>query len=234
MKKLAATHLLLILLITLITPVHASVTMQATIDQNIHVVFIFENINSTIYNETKQNEQIFNITTIPKAIVKNLEQQDLTRVRWGYDPEQQLFDDSTNSIRVEFYLAGSDIISFTFNRTTMARIYHAQTEWRKFHVNLTHNFSLDFAQYFDTPVANWNYSDSEKTYSYKSAELESFDPTCKFMLPSTATNVHAVEDTIIFELPPLLEDILLNSPFLILGALIIVIIVAFLYRRIRK
>jgi len=233
MKKLAATHLLLFLLVTLIAPVHASVTMQATIDQNIHIVFIFENINSTIYSETKQT---FSITTIPNAIMKNLEQQNLTRVTWSYDPEQQIFDDSTNSTRVEFYLAGSDIISFTFNRTTMARIYHVQTEWRKFHVNLTHNFSLDFAQHFDRPVADWNYSDSEneKAYYYESTELASFDPTCKFVLPPTATNVHAVEDTIIFEVPPLPEDILLNSPFLILGALVIVIIVAFLYRRIRK
>jgi hypothetical protein len=234
MKKLAAAHLLFILFVTLVTPVHASVKIQATIDQNIHIAFIFENINSTIYNETKQNEQIFNITTIPKAIIKNLEQQDLTRVRWGYDPEQQIFDDSTNSIRVEFYLAGSDITKFTFNKTNMNRIYHIQTQWRKFQVNLTHNFSLDFAQYFDTPIANWTYSDSKKAYYYEYAEPDSLDPSCKFVLPAAATNVHVTEDTIIFEVPPLLEDILLNSPFLILGALIIVIIVAFLYRRLRK
>lgn len=233
MKKLVAAHLLFILFVTLVTPVHASVKIQATIDQNIHVVFILENINSTIYNETKQNEQIFNITTIPNAILKNLEQQDLTRVRWGYEQEI-IFDDSTNSIRVEFYLAGSDIIKFTFNKTNMNRIYHVQTEWRKFQVNLTHNFSLDFAQYFDTPIANWTYSDSEKAYYYEYTELDSLDPSCKFVLPAAATNVHVTEDTIIFEVPPLLEDILLNSPFLILGVLIIVIIVAFLYRRLRK
>lgn len=233
MKKLGATHLLLTLLVTLITPVHASVTMQATIDKNIHVVFIFENVNSTIYNETKRNEQIFNITTIPKAIKKNLEQQGLTSVRWGYEQEI-IFNDSTNSIRVEFYLAGSDIINFKFNKTTMARIYHIQTEWRKFHIDLTHNFSLDFAQYFDTPVAQWNYSDSEKAYYYERTDLDSFDPSCRFVLPPTATNVHAIGDTIIFEVPPLLQDVLLNSPFLILGVLIIVIMVAFLYRRLRR
>ena len=233
MKKLVATQLLLTLLVTLITPVHASVKIQATIDKNIHVIFIFENINSTIYNETKQNEQIFNITTIPKAILKNLEQQDLTCVRWGYKQEI-IFNDTARSIRVEFHLAGSDIINFTFNKTTMNRIYHVQTQWRKFQVNLTHNFSLDFAQYFDKPIADWTYNDSEKTYSYEFAELDSFDPSCKIVLPPTATNVHATEDTIIFEVPPLLEDILLNSPFLILGALIIVIIVTFLYRRLRK
>ncbi|MDH5713645.1 MAG: hypothetical protein OEY83_06890 [Candidatus Bathyarchaeota archaeon] len=232
MKKLAATHLLLTLLITLVTPVHASVKMQATIDQNIHVVFIFEDINSTIYSEAKQT---FNITTIPKAIIKSLEQQGLTRARWGYDPEQEIvFNDSARSMRVEFYLAGSDIINFTFNKTTMNRIYHVQTEWRKFHVNLAQNFSLDFAQYFDVLVANWTYSDPERTYHYECTEPDSLDPSCKIVLPRTATNVHATEDTITFEVPPLPEDILLNSPFLILGALIVVIIIAFLYRRLRK
>ena len=232
MKKLAATHLLLTLLITLVTPVHASAKIQATIDQNIQVVFTFENINSTIYNETKQ---ILNITTIPKAIINSLEKLGITRVRWGYDPEQEIvFNDTTRSIRAEFYLAGSDIISFAFNKTTMNRIYHVQTGWRKFSVNLAHNFTLDFTKYFEIHVAQWNYSDSEKAYYYERTEPNSFDPSCKFVLPSAATNVHAVEDTIIFEVPPLPEDILLNSPFLILGALIIAIVIIFLYRRLRK
>ncbi|NIQ05268.1 MAG: hypothetical protein GWO20_05940 [Candidatus Korarchaeota archaeon] len=232
MKKLAATQLLLILLVTLTTSVQASVKLQATIDQNIHVILILENINSTIYNETKQT---LDITTIPKAIMKNLEQQDITRVRWGYDPEQEIvFNDTTRSIRVEFYLAGSDIINFTFNKTTMNRIYHIQTEWRKFQVNLTHNFSLDFAQYFNTPVANWTYSDPQKYYYYETTEPNSLDPSFKLMLPQTATNVHATGDTITFEVPPIFEDILLSSPFLILGALVIVVIFVLLYRRLRK
>lgn len=234
MKKLATTCLLFALLITLFTPVHASAKIQAKIDQNIQVVFTIEDINSTIYTETKQNEKIFNITTIPKTIINNLKQQNLTRTRWGYNPEQQIFDDSKNSITVKFYLAGEDIINFTFNKTTMNRIYQVQTEWRKFHVNLAHNFSLDFTHYFDTPIANWTYNDSEKAYHYECTEPNSFDPTCKFELPPKATNVHAIEDTIIFEIPPLPEDLLLNSPFLILGALIIVIIIALIYRRLRK
>ncbi len=230
MKKLVGTLLLLILLLALATPVHASVTIQATINQNIHVVFILENINSTIYNETKQT---FNVTTIPNAIIKNLKQQNLTRVRWGY-VQDVTFDDTARSIRSEFYLAGSDIINFKFNKTTTARIYHVQTKWRKFSVNLTDNFSLDFAEYFDTPLTWWNYSDSEKAYYYEPTEPDLIDSSCKFVLPPTATNVQRTEDTIIFEVPPLLGDVLLNSPFLILGALIAVIMFAFIYRRLRK
>jgi len=230
MKKLVGTLLLLLLLVTLATPVHASVTIQATIDRSINVVFILENINLIIYNEIKQT---FNVTTIPVAIIKNLKQQNLTRARWGYI-QDVTFNDTAHSIRSEFYLAGSDIINFKFNKTTTARIYHVQTQWRKFHVNLTDNFSLGFAEYFDTPVANWNYNDSEKACYYEHTEPDLTVSSCKFVLPPTATNVQRTEDTIIFEVPPLLGDVLLNSPFLILGALIVVVMFAFIYRRLRK
>jgi hypothetical protein len=53
MKKLAVTHLLLILFVALIMPVHASVAMEAAIDQSIHVVLNFENVTSMIYDEIK-------------------------------------------------------------------------------------------------------------------------------------------------------------------------------------
>jgi hypothetical protein len=235
MKKIAAASILLILFVALIMPVHASVTMEATIDQSIHVVLNFENVSSTIYNEIKQNKQSFNVTTIPLIIVNNLKQQGLTRVRSGYSQEIG-FDDSTNSIHVEFFLAGSDIITFTFNKTTMVRLYQVRTEWRKFNINITENFPVDFAKYFGTPIVQWDRidSESEKAYYFEYTGLDSFTPSCKFVLPTTATNIHATGDTIFFETQPLLEDVLLNSPFLILGALITVIIIAFIYRRIRK
>ncbi len=235
MRRLVATCLLLILLMMSITLVHASVEMQATIEENIHVVLIFENVNSTIYNEIRQNEQIFNITTIPRTIIKNLEEQDLTRATWGYDPEKGIiYNDATRSIRVEFFLAGSDIIGFTFNEATMNRIYQVQTEWRKFQIDLTQSFTLDFAQYFGTPVSDWTYNDSERTYHYEYTKVDTFDPSCEFVLPSRALNVQATEDTITFEIPSPPEDLLLNSPFLILVALIIGIMFALLYRRVRK
>jgi len=235
MKKLAAAHILLILFVALIMPVRASVTMEATIDQSIHVVLNFENVISIIYDEIKQNKQTFNVTTIPLIIVNDLRQQGLTRVRWGHS-QKIGFDNSTNSIHVEFFLAGSDIITFTFNKTTMVRIYEVTTEWRKFNVHLTEIFSINFTKYFGTPIVQWDRidSESEKAYYFEYTGLDSFTPSCKFVLPTTATNIHATGDTIFFETQPLLEDVLLNSPFLILGALITVIIVAFIYRRIRK
>jgi hypothetical protein len=230
MKKLAAAHLLLILFIALIIPVHAPVKMEATIDQSIHVALNFENVNSPIYDEIKQT---FNITTIPLIIEKNLEQQGLTLVRWGYDQEID-FNDSTNSIHAEFFLSGSDIITITFNKTTMARRYQVQTEWRKFHANLAENFSINFNEYFGTQIADWDYIDFEKAYYNEYTELDAFTLSFKFVLPKTAININAAGDTIFFEIPPLFEDVLLSSPFLILGALITVIIIAFIYRKIRK
>jgi len=236
MQRLIAVLLILVLFSALITSVHASVTIQAVIDQNIHVVFNFENINSTIYADIKQHPSL-NHSTIPQIIVKNLKERNLTRV--VYHDSELVFNDLNKSVHATFYLSGYDILNFTL--TAMTRTYRVRTDWRKFNVNLTDRFSLNFTEYFGTPIAQWqriNYTDLENrihpAYFYNYTGPSPFDPLCYFILPTNATNVRAVEDTIIFEAPASLEDALLNSPFLILGALIVVNIVAFVYRRVRK
>ncbi|MCK5562943.1 hypothetical protein KAI30_02125, partial [Candidatus Bathyarchaeota archaeon] len=103
-----------------------------------------------------------------------------------------------------------------------------------FNVNLAENFSINLNEYFGTPIADWDYIDFEKAYYFEYTGPDSFTASCKFVLPATSINIQTTGDTIFFEAPPLLADVLLNSPFLILGAIIIVIIVAFIYRRIRK
>lgn len=237
MRELTATYLLLILLVSLVTPVYASVTIQATIDQNIPVVFDFQNIDFRIYNETiRQN--LFNVSTIPRAIEETLEERDLKNVECIYDPTQKVFDDSTRSIHVEFLLVGSDIIHITISKTTTNKIYNVRTDWRKFHFNLTDNYALDFNEYFGKPIAEWEFENKTtpaRYYCNHTSSIE-FDPICYFTLPSTAINPHVAEDgdTLIFELPLSVGESLLNSPFLILVALIIVNVVAVLYRKIRK
>lgn len=237
MRELTATSLLLALLVSLVTPAYASVSIQATIDQNIHVVFDFQNINSTIYNEAIQ-QQLFNASTIPRAIKENLEQRDLKNAECIYDPTQEIFDDSTRSIRVEFLLVGSDIIRVTISKTIMNKIYNVRTDWRKFHVNLTDNYALDFDEYFGKPIAEWEFENktTPARYYYNHTSSIEFDPICYFILPSRADNPHIAEDmdTIVFELPLSIGESLLNSPFLILVALIIVNVVAVLYRKIRR
>jgi hypothetical protein len=57
--------------------------------------------------------------------------------------------------------------------------------------------------------------------------------TFDLALPSSASNVKVQGDTIFYDMPPRLEDQLLNSPFLILGAIAIVLAIALIYRKVR-
>jgi len=237
MRELTVTTLLLVLLVVMITPSFASVSIQATIDQNIHVVFNFQNIDSTIYNETIRQDS-FCVSTIPQAIEESLEERELRNAECIYDPTQEIFEDSTRSIRVEFLLIGSDIIYVMINKTTMNKIYNVRTDWRKFHVNLTDNYVLDFSEYFGKPMAEWEFENKTtpaRYYCNNTSSIKS-DPICYFTLPSRAINPHVAEDmdTIVFELPLPVGESLLNSPFLILVALIILNVVAVLYRKVRR
>jgi len=233
MKK--STHifaLFSILLVMFILPVHASISVNATINDNIYVVYNLENLNSTIYDEVRANQQ-FNISTIPTIITTNLEKQGLQQVSSKLEPQTDIFNDEARAIRVSFYLGGSDIISFTINRTTMKRTYQVKTDWRKFQLNLTSSFLIDFDQYFAEPVENWQKPNSI-TYYIEVHETGFFDVVSfNLTLPTSATNVQAQGDTITYEVPPYLEDVLLNSPFLILGALIIIIVIVLVYRKVR-
>jgi len=238
-KRLIVVSLVFVLFSVLIVSVHASVTIQAVINQNMHVAFIFENINSTIYANIKQRKPSLDGSTIPQIIVNTLRQRNLTNIE--YYNSQLFFDDLDRSIHATFYMSGSDVLNFTVNKAMMVKVYHVRTDWIRFHVNLTDRFSLNFTEYFGTPMAKWeriNYTDSKsrvhQAYFYNSTGLNLFDPLCYFILPTTATNVRVVEDMIIFEASLSLEEVLLNSPFLILGALIAVVIAALVYQRVRK
>jgi len=221
-----------VLLLVSVAPVYASVSVESTVGDNISIIYNFENLDETIYNEAMANDQ-FNSSTIPKIIVENLKEQNLTHVNYG--SQSITHDDATKTIRVSFYLNGSDIISSALNRTTMRKTYQVKTEWRNFQVNLTSSFSINFAHYFAEPVEKWQKL-SQTTYSYyiETHETGFFEAlSFKFTLPATATNVQAQGDTITYEVPPNFEDTFLNSPFLILTVLILIIIVALIYRRVR-
>ena len=236
MKKIvrARVHLLfLLLVVVLVTPVHASVTTQAIINQDIQVLFDFRNISSDIYGNITITE-----TTIPETIKNNLMQRGLTHVDYRYAPLD--FNSTENSLHVAFILFGSDILNVTVNTKAMAKTYHVRTDWRRFQANLTNGFSLNFTEYFGEPVERWqriNYTLNAKThpaYYYNFTDSNTIDPACYFILPAAATNVQVTGDILTFELPLSFADSLLNSPFLILGALIVVNIAFFAYRRIKK
>jgi len=236
MKKIvrARAHVLfLLLVVVLVTPVHASVTTQAIINQDIQVLFDFRNISPDIYGNITITE-----TTIPETIKNNLMQRGLTHVDYRYAPLD--FNSTENSLHVAFILFGSDILNVTVNTKAMTKTYHVRTEWIKFQVNLTNGFSLNFTEYFGEPVERWqriNYTLNAKThpaYYHNFTDSNTIDPACYFILPAAATNVQVAGDILTFELPLPFGDSLLNSPFLILGALIVVIIAFFLYRKVRK
>ena len=237
MKKIVCVHLLFLLLIfTFIASVHASVTVQAIIEQDVHVAFNLENINSTIYSTIK-NEQLINESTIPNIILDNLEQKNLTHADAYTQPI--VFNDSASSIHVAFSLTGSDILETKVNTTSMTKTYHVRTDWRKFQLKLTNEFSLNFTKYFGELVEKWpriNYTLNGKMHPayYRNFTDSNTFAECYFILPAAATNVQVTGDIITFERPLSFEDSLLNSPFLILGALIVVIIAFSLYRKVRK
>lgn len=229
-KTVLIAVFLMVLVVVSVAPVHASVSVESTVGDNIYVIYNFENLDSAIYNEAVDISQ-FNSSTIPQIIKENLETQNLTHVDVGLQPNE--YDDATKTISASFYLSGSDIISYTANRTTMRKNYQLKTEWRKFQVNLTNNFSINFTQYFAEPVENWQHP-NQTTYFIESHGTGFFNlVSFKIALPSTAINVQASGDTITYEFPPSFEDAFLNSPFLILAVLIIIVIVALIYRRVR-
>jgi len=232
MKKLTLTIVCFTgLLFVLVAPVHASVSVESTVGDNVNIICNLVNLDPTIYNEAIANQQLFNSSSIPQIIVKNLEKQNLTNVNYRFQPNA--YDNATKTITVSFYLNGSDIISFTTNRTTMRKTYQVKTQWRKFQVNLTNSFLIDFAQHFAEPVEKWQ-KPNQTTYYIETHETGFFNVlSFKLNLPATAINVQAQGDTITYEVPPHFEDLFLNSPFLILAVLVLVIIVALIYRRVR-
>lgn len=245
MKRLAIICLLLALLALTGLPAYASVTLNAVINQSVHVVFNFENINSTIWEKIVYlyNHDLLNETTFPRIVLDYLKQRNLNSA-YVRDSEFEL-NYAARSMHAAFYLFGSDILSFTVDKITMTKIYRVRTEWRKFYANFTGEqglflFSLNFAKYFGASMSQWrevNYTLNGETrlaYYYNYTGPSSFDPLCYFILPATVTNPEVVGDMIIFEFPPAFEDVLLNSPFLVVAALIIVNVFHFVYRKVRK
>ncbi|MFQ5759325.1 MAG: hypothetical protein ACE5IF_06575, partial [Candidatus Bathyarchaeia archaeon] len=181
MKKLVLLHLVLVLILTLVTPVYASVELKATIGQDIHVVLELKNINSTLYGKII-NENLINETKIPMIITKNLEEKGLENVYFGLPSEPLNFNDIEKSITVRFSLSGSDILNFAFSTEKMRRTYRVRTVWRKFELNLTDDFSLDFSEYFGRPLSTWEFeNETYPTYYYNYTGTVPFDSVCYFI-----------------------------------------------------
>jgi hypothetical protein len=235
MKRLITPYILLILLTT--SPVLAdSLIIETTINESLHVAFKFTTNEPQLYEQIKQQ---FNASTIPKILEENFEQQNLQNARVIYDLNQDTSDDDTNSIHAKFLLTGSDIINYTLSKTDTTRTFRVRTDWRKFQITLTQNLSLNLEEHFGAPITEWQQTnhrtDDGKIHpAFERTVEDPFEMTFRFILPENAVDIQTEEDTIIFKIPPAFEDTLLNSPLLILGALIIINIIAITYRKVKK
>ncbi|MEA2089893.1 MAG: hypothetical protein U9O89_03935 [Thermoproteota archaeon] len=227
MEKLTITFFLCIFLIFCIKPAYAPivVSVQAEVNEKVHVVF--QLVNITDYQLIK-NQSLITDSTIPEAIINQ------TQLCINYSVSDLSFNDSTCSINVVFDLYGLDVLNSTLNMNTMTKICSLRTDWRKFHLNLTDGFPYNFTKYFGTPIAQWqNRTDDEgrRCFVYSHDNLSFL-----FKLPTSAKNVHVAEDneTIVFEVSLSKGDNLLNSPFLVLIAVVVANIVAFIYRKTKR
>ena len=217
----------------LVTSAYSSVSIEASITRDFRVVFEFTNINSTIYENLKNNALIMNETTVPEAIWRNLAEKGLISVE--YYNSSINFNDTTRSVRSAFNLRGPDIITSTINRGALTETFTANTTWRKFFLNISSGFSFNFTQTFATPLADWNRTalpDGGTIYSLANVTAGA---SCSFALPKEANGVFIVGDVVIFDLPyePPWEDKFINSPLLILIALAVAGAVIFVYRKVR-
>ncbi len=203
-------------------------TVNVSIDDSLFVTYEFTNLDPTVY---EQAEIGFPAERIPQTIADYFEARNQT-VRWELGSLPLVFDPVNHAICNSFFLSGSPIMDFSLNRTTLRRVYEVKTDWRKFKVNLTDNYSIDFAQRLAKPVAEWQ-KPNVTTFDFESKETDAPDIKFSVALPPSALEVRAVGDTVFYEVQPYLEDILLGTPFLILIALVVAFIIILLYRRIR-
>lgn len=228
MKKQLVTTLFVVLVAWILMPVSAETRVDIKVDDSLFVTFEFRNLNQTVYDQAQTQ---FGADKIPEIIVGGFEKRNQS-VRWGPSPIPLDFEGANRTIRNSFFLGGSSVVSFSFSKTEPKRMYEVRTDWRKFKVNLTDSFSVDFAQYTAKPVAEWEKGDAT-TFYLENRETSGQEFFLYLVLPASASSVRAVGDTVFFDTPLHLEDQLLYSPFPILGALAVALVIILLYRKVR-
>lgn len=240
MRKLAITCVAMILVAQFVFSASAfSVTTKSFVDDSLSVTYDFAGFNESLYNQIKNNAQ-FNASTIPEIIVDNMAKRDLKQVTWGLAPQPTSYNDGNKAVDVSFFLGGSDIVSYSVNRTSINRTYKVTTDWQKFQVSLTSNVSVNFALTLGKTVSEWqriNYTDTfqnvHPAFYYRNNQTSTADVSFYMVLPSAAFDVRVEGGTVAFQMPAQLGDQLLSSPLLVLAALIIVMVIVLLYRKAR-
>ncbi len=227
MNKSVQIVIVMIVVLSTAMAVEAETTVNVQVEDNLFLTYEFMKLDPIVYEQALTE---FTAERIPQVIAANLGTKNQT-FRWGLGAEPLTFDNVTSSIRNSFFIGGSAIISYTLNRTTVRRVYEIKTDWRKFKVNLTDSYSIDFAQRLAKPVSEWE-KPSSTTFYYVNREAEAPDIFFTINLPASS-GVRVQGDTIIFEDQLHLEDQLIDSPFLILIALVVALAIVLLYRKAR-
>ncbi len=214
-----------------------------------HVVVRVEltGLNSSLFEVLVAHPEALNESTIPDAMAKAAGEG-----VFYLDPSLS-FDNATRSLRASFTLAGSGLLSFSFNRTNVARIYKLKTGWRKTDVevrlNETWAIRLNFSSFFRKPLARWEHLDRyelgpgdvrEALLLNTTVEDALFEnatgrATWVFVLPRGARFLRAVregaEELLVFEMPPDPWDMFAASPFWPFLMVIVAVGIAVAYRR---
>ena len=226
MKKHLLAVLVSVLILSSFALAKGEITGNVSVGESLFVTFEFKGLDQEVYDQALTQ---FTAQRIPETIAGNLEEKNQT-VLWGTATLEH--DNASRMIRSSFYLGGSGIVGFTVNKTTLKRVYEVKTDWRKFKVNITDSFWVDFASALAAPVAEWQKTDAT-TFYYENRNTGTLDVIFYLALPASATGVRVEDDKVLYEMPPLLEDQLLGTPFLVLIALAVALLIVLLYRKVR-
>jgi hypothetical protein len=227
MKKAVATMLAAYFLIFLmVDPVYADIHVQVSISNEgrINLSFEITNIDSAVYDQIS-NKKKFNESTIIRAI----------NASTGTFIENYLaeidFDNETNSIKAD-YSFFNYIVEKEIDKDKNVRVFKIETRWRRFKLDFAENFSINFAELFSLRVPEWNRT--ENGYLYNSTS--NFGRTIfEIVGPQSTVDfyVDVDEETVIFETAVSEWDLFINSPYIILLIVVVVVFAAFTYRKLR-
>jgi hypothetical protein len=211
----------------LVVPVCAEVSVTVRADDSLSVVYEFRNLDQSVYDEAKTR---FAADTIPRIIADNMANQNRT-VQWSVI-DATFSDDASRTIRNSFTLSGSGLVSSSLNKTDMKQMYEVRTDWRKFKVDLTDSFSFDFNRYAAAPVEEWQ-KPNATAFHLENRATGTLDLQFYIVLPASASEIQVTSNTILYKMPASLLDQFLYSPFPVLAALAIALVIVLLYRRLR-
>ena len=233
MRETAIAFLLaLVLTSLLITSAYAqTASIKAnfnSVSQQLNVTFEFV-MNNANYTILENNSSLLNATSVPGAIQTNYAKEGHTGLT--YSNAAISYNNTGSSILSTFQLSGQGVVSSTIDRATGIESFQLSTAWRKFPLNITDLF-FNFTQDLGTSLTLWTNTTANGIPSF-SFSNSTEGVSCTFELPSSATNVARIGETISFDVPYQVPfgDKLIDSPIFVLIVLAVVGLIIFVYRK---